>query len=338
MPVSRNQKLYYTPEQYAAAQANNNALEYALQTGYRLIRQGSYYTLPEHNSMVFDSKGNWWRNSTGMKGKAIEFIMYYEGKTFPEAVLTLASSPRTEDLEKRLSSPGSVQQIATDSKIKGTFKLPPHAANMRRLFAYLCKTRCLGRCVIKLMIQQGLLYESIFPQADGREVHNACFVSYAPDGKPCSAFERSMTSSGTPFKRESPFGDKSYGWLFQGVRPQKLYVFEAAIDAASYVEYHWENDPLFQSDFLALGGLSFTPVQKYLARNQNTREVILCLDNDSAGKNATLRFTHRLQAEYPDIAITICFCTAGKDWNEALCLKKASEEELINTNTTIKEK
>lgn len=338
MPTSKNDKLYYTKEQYQAAQENNNALEYALRSGYRLVRTGAYYHMPEHDSLVFDSKGNFWWNSVGVHGHAIEFMMHYEGKTFPEAVLELANAIPTAQLERKLSAPGAVKQIRnTSPRPKAEFHLPPHAANMRRLFAYLCRTRKLRREVVQLLIDQGLLYESAWPTEDGQVVQNACFVSYGPDGKPCSAFERGMVSSGQAFKREVPGGDKSHGWIIRGQQPQRIYVFEAAIDAASYVDYYWEEEPLRGADYLALGGVAFTPVDDYLSRHSDIREVILSLDNDPAGRSATIRFCNTIQEKYPHISVTICFPPAGKDWNDSIRWLRKTEGNTTNIIKTTKE-
>ena len=88
MPVSKSGKAYYTKEQYEKAKYNSNAYEYARAQGYDLVQQGSHYTMREHDSMVFAPNGSWFWNSRGVHGSALEFQMYYEGKTIMDAVLT----------------------------------------------------------------------------------------------------------------------------------------------------------------------------------------------------------------------------------------------------------
>lgn len=326
MPISKNQHLYYTPEQYQSAKANDSALDYALRAGYRLIRRGTYYVLQEHDSMVFDSKGNWWWNSVGLKGRAPEFMMYYEHKSFPEAILELSQASPLPSI----AEPGAQKRISeAAAKERRNFSLPPRATNMRRLFAYLGKARKLSEPTIRLLVNRKLVYESIFPTATGNEIHNACFVSYDEDGNPCAAFERGMASEGTPFKRESPFGDKSHGWIIHGKEPTRLFVFEAAIDAASYIDYHIRENPLNSADYMALGGLAFLPIEKYLKHHPDTKEVILALDRDDAGRSATLRFYELLDSKFPHIQVTVCFPTAGKDWNNALHWLRSIEKDII---------
>ena len=65
MATSKNGKNYYTKEQYQYAKYQASALEYALSKGYKLIPKGQYYTMPEHDSMVFAPNGMWYWNSRG---------------------------------------------------------------------------------------------------------------------------------------------------------------------------------------------------------------------------------------------------------------------------------
>lgn len=316
MPISKKNRLYYTAEQYEAARSNSNALEYARRQGYDLVRRGSYYCLREHDSMVFTPEGKWFWNSRQLHGGALEFMMYYEGRSFPEAVLLLAgtSEPGASPPNGQPSTPAPQPKPETE---KVPFCLPPRAQNMRRLFGYLCGARKLDYGVVKEMTAQGIVYESIFRSSTGKELHNACFVSYDGLGNPCSAFQRGMTS--TVYKGEVPGSSKDWGWVLHGKHPTKLYVFEAAIDAASYVTWQIRqgNDPLLDGDFLALGGLNFTPIERYLERHPHVEHVLLLLDADQPGQAAAQRFQDvLLELGY---RVTSLVPPSGKDWNDALC-------------------
>ena len=80
----------FKQDQYDRAMHNNNALEYVQRQGYELVKEGQYYHLKEHDSLVFSPQGSWFWNSRGMSGKAIDFIRDYEGRSFAEAILILA--------------------------------------------------------------------------------------------------------------------------------------------------------------------------------------------------------------------------------------------------------
>lgn len=313
MPVSHNNKAYYTKEQYEAAKQNSNALEYAQRQGYELVKTGRYYHMKEHDSLVFSPSGFWFWNSRGLQGRAAEFIMYYEGKSFSEAVLILAGdSVATGGGTARVipqAIPPPAKEIA-----EVAFTLPKRASDERRLFGYLCGTRKLDNEVVKEMIRQKVLYESVSPN----HLHNACFVSYDETGKPCSAFLRGLASSGPAFKGEVPGGNKNWGWLLHGKQPDTLHVFEAAIDAASYASILRRNglDPFQGMDYLALGGLQFNPIENYLLIHPDIERIFLLLDQDKWGRLSASRFQSKLLDQGYEAIVS--FPPTGKDWNEAL--------------------
>ena len=311
MPLSKNNVLYYTEEQKALADQNSNALEYALSHGYNLVKEGSYYKMREHDSMVFKPDGYWFWNSRRVCGRAPEFIVQYEGLTYVEAILKLAGE----------SEIAPVRQIPKDqpSSIpadKPEFKLPTKAETEKQLFAYLCKTRKLSENVVREMLDQGILYQSAHVMMSGKTIYNACFVSHDENGEPCSAFNRGLASEGKPFKGEIPGGDKSHGWIFRGENPQKLYVFEACIDAASYVTLgeRVHADPLKSADYMALGGLSFEPIMTYLTNHPEVKSVHLMLDGDEPGQEAAQSFQKRLSEMGYEVRNHLP--PRKKDWNE----------------------
>ena len=91
MSQRKDGTLFYTKEELNKAIENSSALEYA-QSRYQLKRIGNRYTMPEHDSMVFTQDGKWFWNSHGVHGNALDFMQKYEGKSFVEAVLTLAGT------------------------------------------------------------------------------------------------------------------------------------------------------------------------------------------------------------------------------------------------------
>ena len=84
--MTRSGKLHYNAEQLAVAKAAS-ALEYARSSGYPLVGRGNRWTMKGHDSMVFLTDGRWYWNSRRLSGRALDFIVGYEGRTLPEAVL-----------------------------------------------------------------------------------------------------------------------------------------------------------------------------------------------------------------------------------------------------------
>ena len=322
MSISRNNRTYYTKEEYEAAKRNDNALLYAQRQGYDLVRTGRYFYMRQHDSLVFAPSGCWFWNSRGLSGRALEFIVLYEGRSFPEAVLILAGTVQPGFVPRVIprSIPPPVKQPQPIP-----FVLPKPANNGRQLFAYLCGRRKLEEVIVREMLEQKVLYESVSPN----HIHNACFVSQDETGKPCSAFLRGMGEK--PFKGEVPGGSKNHGWLLHGKQPDTLLVFEAAIDAASYASLllHQGIAPFQGRDYLALGGLCFDPIANYLAAHPHIRKIYLLLDGDSWGRAAAARFESDLQEK--GFHVSTQFPPVGKDWNDTLISSCGTEQIQADT-------
>ena len=322
MSISRNNRTYYTKEEYEAAKRNDNALLYAQRQGYDLVRTGRYFYMRQHDSLVFAPSGAWFWNSRGLSGRALEFIVFYEGRSFPEAVLILAGTVQPGFTPRVIprSIPPPVKQPQPIP-----FVLPKPANNDRQLFAYLCGRRKLDEAIVREMLEQKVLYESVSPN----HIHNACFVSQDETGKPCSAFLRGMGKKS--FKGEVPGGSKNHGWLLHGKQPDTLLVFEAAIDAASYASLllHQGIDPFQGRDYLALGGLCFDPIANYLAAHPHIRKIDLLLDGDSWGRAAAARFESDLQEK--GFHVSTQFPPVGKDWNDTLISSCGTEQFQADT-------
>lgn len=308
MPINKAGKAYYTKEQYKKAKHECSALDYALRKGYHLIKEGKYYKMAGHDSMIFTPNGRWFWNSRGMHGMALDFIVGYEGRSVVDAVLELT--------EGAFANVPAARPEAKTPK-PAVFIRPPEAANRRRLYAYLCSKRKLGRGVVTELIHKQLLYEGI-SAAKGREYHNAIFVYYDPDGKVIGAYKRGLHSE-VPYKGEVSGSDKSYGWLLRGCQdvPKEVYVFEAAIDAASQLTLarRHKEPTANEVDRLSLEGLTLTPLTNYLARYPTVERITLMLDNDKAGRLAAERLHASLCDKYTVRAV---FPPQGKDWNDAL--------------------
>ncbi len=311
MPISKNGKSYYTKEQYRKAKYESNALEYALQKGYHLIKEGKYYHMDGHDSMIFAPNGMWYWNSRGLQGKALDFMVHYEGKTPTEAVLELAAKLPTEIAEVTRKS---AQKNLQKEKIV-QFLLPEHAKTSKRLLAYLCGKRKLEKSVVAEMMQQELLYEGV-TEAKGKSYHNAVFVYRDPSGVAVGAFLRGMGD--IPFRGDVEGSVKHYGWLVRRSVSVSgtVYVFEAAIDAASQLclarLQGFDNEKV---DRLSLEGVSSMPLQNYLELHPCVKRIVLMLDNDKGGHRATERIRATFESDY---AVEVQLPPVGKDWNDAL--------------------
>ena len=319
-PVTRSGKLHFTDEQYRAARSAS-ALEYARRQGYSLVREGSRYHLAEHDSMIFLPNGQWHWNSRDLHGGAIEFLTQYEGKSLPEAVLTLAGveHDRAAPQQPQPAAPYAPAREDLENR-KAEFVLPPRAGRMNRLFSYLCSTRGLDYELVRTLVKADRVYEGLKRMPDGAELHNAVFVGLDAQGVPRSAFQRGC-AQGSSFKAEQPGSDKTWPFLIPG-RPDSraLYVFEAAIDAASHATVcklagvDWQ-----AAHRAALGGNApKEAVLNVLAQYPGIRTVVLCMDSDNAGRAIAEKLQQHLEAQGVSLRFVRKEVPLGKDWNEYL--------------------
>lgn len=319
MPTKKNGQRYYTKDQYRIAR-EIGALEYALSKGYELKRDGRDFRMKEHDSMIFTRNGWWFWNARGLRGKALAFMLHYEKKSLVDAVLELAGEGG--------SAPAQVTPPPPPKRPK--FAPPPKAPHARRLYAYLCNTRGLSRETVTAMIRAGCLYEGIVKR-HGKEHHNAIFPYYDDKGVMVGAFQRGLHSD-IPYKCDIPGSNKHYGWLLRGCGGGKvLYVFEAAIDAAS----QWDLSRLNgcaddEADRLALCGVGDEPLTQYLRLHPQLERVVLLLDRDEAGDAAAQRLKETALRLAPTLTVERKLPPCGKDWNDALLSAEKEAESYVS--------
>lgn len=315
--VTRSGKLHYNQEQLAVAKAAS-ALEYARSRGYNLKGGGRRWTLAEHDSMVFLADGRWYWNSRGYSGRAIEFIMYYEDRTLPEAVLLLngvdlaaptASAPRPDYAPQQRETAPKELEIST------------RAPDMRRTFRYLAVTRGIDYQIVRTLVKERRIFETVKELPDGRVCHNVAFAGLDENGKIRSVSLRGCAST-SAYKREATGSDKSFPFVIPGTADSKtLFVFESAIDAMSHATLQkLAGEPWDRCVRVAMGGNNtVAPIRQILKGHPDLRKVTFCLDNDDAGQKQCASYLAALQkAGIPEDCLDARSVPCGKDWNEYL--------------------
>lgn len=252
--------------------------------------------------------GNRWydhKNQTG--GYPVKFLQEFYGLGFREAVRELL------DGEIPVSTQKQAEASCGESCKRTDFALPEKAGNMKRLFAYLLKTRFLSRDVVKAFVDAGLLYQ------EGR-YNNIVFVGTDAEGNPKSASLKSSASGTKGFRMTASGSDPDYGFCWRG-GGDGLFVFEAAVDLLSFITLYptnWE-----EQNYIALDGLSPKAMLRFLQEQENVSEIYLCLDSDPAGIEACDKCRDLLLEQGYAEAQVWLFSPARKDWNE--CLKEKME-------------
>ncbi|MEL5900335.1 DUF3991 and toprim domain-containing protein, partial [Clostridium sporogenes] len=271
--------------------------------GEKLLRSGREKRLANDRSITV--RGNrWYDHEIREGGLAIDFLQNFYGLSFPEAVTRL------------LDEQGEVIYKTADIKEqeeRKPFILPPRHSDMRRVFAYLIKERCIDRDIISFFVRNKMLYESCEPSKDkAKEYHNAVFVGIDENGTPRHGHKQGIYTKGKKFKGNIESSDPRYSFHYIGKR-NKLYVFEAPIDMLSFITMYqidWKHD-----SYVSLCGVSEQAMLKIIELNPRLNHVILCLDHDIAGIETSEKFydilvdrqirCDKLMPEY-------------KDWNEDL--------------------
>lgn len=243
--------------------------------GYQVRRLGSYYSTKEMDSIRIKDRRTWKRYSNGTGGDAITFLQEFCGKDFREAVNYLLefNGGRARD------SPTPRPRQAQKSE-KPAFTLPIPNQDQRRVFAYLQK-RGIAPQVIRGFIDSGLLYE------DGLH-HNCVFVGRDSSGKPVFASKRGTYDlDGSGFKGDAAGSDKNVAFRLPcDPALDWVAIFEAPIDLMSFCTLHRQ----VRSNAVALCGLYQGPLDTYLRENPHLKQIVLCLDADGPGQEATEKF------------------------------------------------
>ena len=313
----------YTQEQIDKAN-QTNLEEFLQQKGERLKKTGSESVLiykdstGEHDSISI-RRNRWYDHKNMQGGYPLKFMQEFYGMNFRTAMKELLHGEEPE-LGRKKNTEQEKPKVSEETKVNGNtakcedgtkkseFKLPEKDNNMKRVFAYLLKTRFLDKDVVRSFVEQNILYQE-------KEHGNIVFVGTDKDGVAKSACKKSTAEQSKGFRMTVAGSDCRYGFCWRG-DSSKLYVFEAAIDLMSFITLR--NDEWKADSFLALDGLSAKPLLQFLEDQKNIYEIFLCLDYDAAGMEACDKLNdiliekgyeaEKIKRKYP----------LYKDWNEQL--------------------
>ena len=145
---------------------------------------------------------------------------------------------------------------------------------------------------------------------------NVVFIGYDEHEKARFACLR---GTGASFRMDCAGSDKRYGFNMSYSGSGRLYVFEAPIDALSHATLEnlitGDKSAWLRDNRLSLGGTSDLALGKYLEMNPNVKEIVMCLDNDDVGREASVSMARK----YADMGFhTRIELPTRKDYNEDL--------------------
>ncbi len=294
--------IHFTEEQKQKANSVD-LVDFLERQGEKLLRSGREKRLASDRSITI--RGNrWYDHETGEGGLAIDFLQNFYGLSFPDTVTRL------------LGEQGEIIYKTADIKEqeeRKTFVLPQKHSDMRSVFAYLIKQRCIDRDIVSFFAKNKMLYESCELSRDKtKEYHNAVFVGLDENGTPRHGHKQGIYTRGRSFKGNIDNSNPCYSFNYIG-KSNRLYIFEAPIDMLSFITIYQKD---WQShSYISLCGVSEQAMLKVLEINPHIDHVVLCLDHDKAGIEAGEKF-------YDILADKKIRCNKffpkHKDWNEDL--------------------
>lgn len=288
----------------------------AREIGFTPVKVGKYYTLKEHDSVRIDTAKNcYWQNSVagygnGAKGgSVIDFMMNFTGRNAQEVTYELSQRVKQDNFQMKASAVSMSRQEKQTEK-KGKLTLPEADVNMRRVYAYLLKTRLLEPNIVQEFVQNKMLYQ---------DRHGNCvFVSRDKDGQPEFACLRG-TSTQKRFVGDIANSDYQKGFYIDN-GASKTIVTESVIDAMSVmgilqakgINYHAYN-------YMPLAGVAKDESLMNKLKEKPVKELYLALDNDDGGRNAAEHIKELTsELEEADMFIHDAFPEYTKDWNEEI--------------------
>ena len=294
--------MIYHIKELIVIRMDSNIVEQARQTdmlaflekrhGFNFTHRGDVFRCRQHPSLaVKDDRLSWYWHSKGIGGHgALDYLMKIENLPFRQAVETVAHIPA--------AAPISAER-PTDKRLI----LPEKAGMLQaRLIDYLCNRRGIGSGIVTALLDAGKIYE------DRRG--NVVFVGFDEQNRPRFASLRGTGSQ--PFRMDCAGSDKRYGFCMGNAPSEKLYIFESPIDAMSHATLagEWR-----QGNRLSLAGTSDTALPKYLEAHPGANELVLCLDNDPPGREASVAIARKYTEQGYRTRIEL---PQGKDYNADL--------------------
>lgn len=294
-------------EQVEVARSANLA-EYFKSGGYECeLRRNELHVKGYGGLFVNLDTGGWYCFSANKGGSnAVNCLTEIMGMDFKTAVQELAGGNAISYTPRQENNSFSAQ--------KKELVLPERADNMRKVFAYLCKTRGISADIVSQLAHEKLLYQDVRG--------NAVFVHKNDNGEIVGA-EIQGTNSEKRFKGVAEGTGESV-FAFKIGEPKKCYVFESAIDLMSFKQLA-NPDKIQNSLLVSMAGLKPNSIKSIAEKGI---KIYSCVDNDEKGLK--FEITNGLPS-----CRKVLIDNGVKDYNELLKKVGCPQEIKINPEQKI---
>jgi hypothetical protein len=287
---------------------------------------GRMFTTKQHPSVRIEN-GKWYRHSAKTGDySAIEYLVQVRDMEFLDAAWTVKNSFGTEGI----TVPVKTYTADSETKSKRLVLPPKDRAGNSKARAYL-HGRGLSDVVTDKFIKEGHLYQGYKAGMAGAPPGPCLvFVGKDKDGSPRHASIRFIDREEYA-KQDAKGSDKKYSLFVKGGKETQLCVFESPVDLMSGMDYL--NSFLGKSmsgmpHMLSLSGVgggaaegkgsSNSALSRVLSENPGIKKVMLCLDNDPAGRAAISRLGSQLEMAGIRHSVFSAYPDGVKDMNEYL--------------------
>lgn len=295
------------------------------------------------DGLTFNPKS---RDGNGLKCFGCNFtgdiIDLYRATTGTDHKTALATLADRLTLSIDTASPSPMGQTAQAHPERARSAQEPERRRDFSRYYELCRDRLTDPEARRYLQERGIseetaraLFIGFDPAADPASAPGATEESYKPHPCPrliipCSPdyYIARRTDGGQEYKKLMPKGSTAAFFnakVLKDQEAQEVFITEAAIDALSIAEAG--------APAMALNSAAYS--DKLLQEFERERPhalIILCLDNDKAGKRGTDRLTQGLQRlNIPFLDASTEICGAAKDANEALTADRAAFIEAVES-------
>lgn len=266
------------------------------------------YTTRTHDSLkISNGKWMWWSRGIGGKN-AIDYLVKVKGMSFLDAA---------ETITEQISIKAPIHEKKEPSFENKQLLLPKRYKSTDKVFNYLLE-RGIDYEILNYCIGNKLIFESL-------PYHNAVFIGYDENHNAKYASYRSIKSN--RIMGDCTGSKKQYSFRLENKNCDEVHLFECPIDLLSYATLCKLAGKDWRSlNLLSLAGV-YSPKKNtveskvpsalngFLNRNPKVKRIILHLDNDKAGRNATKTLKIIMSNKYEVIDNSPLY---GKDFNDFL--------------------
>ncbi|QNP18282.1 DUF3991 and TOPRIM domain-containing protein (plasmid) [Bacillus pumilus] len=246
-----------------------------------------YYRHQDHDSLVINVQKNYFSwNSQGLNGNnAISYLTKVKGFSFPDAVRKINADIEGKDISVFKAEPPSYP-------LEFEYKVD-EVQTTKNITNYLVNERCIAPDIVEMLIESDFIKEDKYK--------NVVFKWKDSDGELIGAnlqgtyeipLEKRIKPNRAYFKQELPTTEEATykGFSITIGYPENLYLFEAPIDALSYLTLNREK--MQNSRLICMGGVKFevfksnlkTAIQDCQKHDRQIKSIHSCVDNDDGGR------------------------------------------------------